>query len=149
MRGGKRSPQLTVERRVRHLGQWSHLAQIGSADSELDVLSVAFSNSSLIAGTWNAPYQSTSGGATWGVLAGTGLPADTAVRAMATIGGALFVGTTGHVYMSLDNGGTWTDASSGIGSAASITSMVASGTSMLAASDSAGGFLTSYFASLT
>jgi hypothetical protein len=118
-------------------------AQIGSADSELDVLSMVVSNGALLAGTWNAPYQSTSGGASWSVVAGTGLPSDVAVRSIATIGGTLFVGTTGHVYRSLDNGGTWTDASSGIGASASITSIVAGGTSILAASDSAGVFLTS------
>jgi hypothetical protein len=117
-------------------------AQIGSADSQMDILSIVALSGGLLAGTWNGLYLSTSGGASWSALTPTGLPADTAIWSMAKLGTTLFAGTIGHIYKSADDGTTWTEVSSGIASSAIITSFVASGSAILAGSNADGVFLT-------
>jgi hypothetical protein len=114
---------------------------IGAADSDMDILSIVALSGSLLAGTWNGLYQSTTGGSSWTALAPTGLPADTALSALAKLDTGLFAGTTGHVYKSSDNGATFSDASSGIAASAVITSFVASASAILAVSNGDGVFL--------
>jgi hypothetical protein len=117
-------------------------AQIGSADGEMDILSIVALPSGLLAGTWNGLYRSTSGGTSWSALSPTGLPADTAIWSLAKLDTTLFAGTIGHVYKSTDDGATFTEISSGIGAAAVIRSFVASGSAILAASYGDGVFRT-------
>ena len=116
--------------------------QISSADTDIDILSIVALSNSLLAGTWNGYYSSTSGGTSWSALSPTGIPADTAIRVIAPIGAALFGATTGHIYKSSDNGSTWTEVSSGIPTTVTPTSIVGSGSAILAGSDSSGVFLT-------
>ena len=117
-------------------------AQIGSADTEMDILSIVALNGGLLAGTWNGLYQSTSGGASWTALTPAGLPADTAIWSLAKIDTTLFAGTIGHVYKSADDGTTFTEVSSGIAASAIVTSLVASGSAILAGSSGDGVFRT-------
>ena len=116
--------------------------QIGSADTDIDILSIAVLNANILAGTWEGFYLSTSGGASWSALTPSGLPANTAIRSVATIDTSLFAGTLGGIYKSSDNGSTWAAASSGIPANATMTSIVASGTALFAGSDSNGVFIT-------
>lgn len=120
----------------------SSWVQIGSADDEMDILSIVALPSGLLAGTWNGLYLSTSGGASWNVLNPTGLPADTAIWSLTKLDTTLFAGTIGHVYKSTDDGATFTDVSSGIGASALVNSFVASGSAILAGSHGAGVFRT-------
>jgi hypothetical protein len=117
-------------------------AQIGSADSDIDILSVVMSSNNILAGTWNGFYQSTSGGTSWNAVTPTGIPADTAIRSIAAIDANLFAATTGHVYRSSDNGNAWTEVSSGIPASATITSIVTNGSAIFAGTDSNGAFVT-------
>ena len=118
---------------------WS---QIGSADSNMDVLSVVASSNNLLAGTWNGFYLSTSAGASWSAVTPTGIPADTAIWSVAPIDTALFAATIGHAYKSLDNGNAWTEVSSGIPTDATIISVVSNGTAIFAGSSNNGIFTT-------
>jgi hypothetical protein len=115
--------------------------QIGSADTDMDILSIVALTGGLLSGTWNGLYQSTSGGASWTALTPAGLPADTAIWSLAKLDTTLFAGTIGHVYKSADDGATWTEISSGIATSAIITSFVASGSAILAGSNADGVFL--------
>ncbi len=115
--------------------------QISSAESDIDILSIASSNN-ILAGTWNGFYLSTSGGTGWSAVAPTGIPADTAIRSIAAIDTTLFAAATGHIYKSSDSGNTWTDVSSGIPATVVVTSMVASGNAVFAGSDSSGVYIT-------
>jgi hypothetical protein len=117
-------------------------AQIGSADSEMDILSIVGLSSDILAGTWNGLYLSTTGGVSWNAIATTGMPADTAIWSVARIDSTLFAGTIGHIYKSSDNGTTWTEISSGILANAIITSLVANGSAILAGSNGDGAFIT-------
>jgi hypothetical protein len=116
--------------------------QVGSADTDMDILSIVALPAGLLAGTWNGLYLSTSGGASWSALGPTGLPADTAVWSLAKLGTTLFAGTIGHVYKSQDDGASFTEVSSGIGASAIIGSFVASGSAILAAGNGVGVFRT-------
>ena len=117
-------------------------AQIGSADSDIDILSIVKSSNNILAGTWNGFYLSTSGGTSWSAVTPTGIPADTAIRTIAAIDANLFAATTGHVYKSSDNGNAWTEVSSGIPTTATATSFVAIGSAIFAGTDSNGAFVT-------
>ena len=116
--------------------------QIGSADTDMDIVSIVALTGGLLSGTWNGLYQSTSGGASWTALTPAGLPADTAIWSLAKLGTTLFAGTIGHVYKSADDGATWTEISSGIATSAIVTSFVASGIAILAGSNADGVFRT-------
>jgi hypothetical protein len=112
--------------------------QVGSADTDMDMLSIAMSNNSVLAGTWNDLLQSTSGGASFNISTPTGIPVDTAIWSMAAIGSTLLAGTKEDVYRSSDNGSTWTELKAGIPANAIVTSIIASGDSFLAGTDTAG-----------
>ena len=43
-------------------------ARVSSADTDIDILSIAGLSNSILAGTWNGLYQSTSGGTSWTAL---------------------------------------------------------------------------------
>ena len=115
--------------------------QIGSADTDMDILSVAVPNGNVLAGTWNGFYLSTSGGTSWTAVTPAGVPADASIRSIATIGTSLFAVTTGHVYRSSDSGNTWTEVSSGIPVSATITSIVGNANAIFAGGDSNGVFV--------
>jgi hypothetical protein len=116
--------------------------QISSADSDIDVLSVAVLNDGVLAGTWNGFYRSTLSDPNWYAFTTTGVPEDTAVYSVAMIGSTLFAGTEGHVYQSsVDEVGAWTEVGAGIPVHARITSIVASGNVVFAGSDSNGVFV--------
>jgi hypothetical protein len=116
--------------------------QIGSADSDIDILSIVVLNSSVVAGTWDGFYLSTDGGTSWNAVTPPGIPADTAIWSVAMIDSTLFAGTTGDIYKSSDNGNTWTELNSGIAVDARLTSIVASGDAIFAGSASNGVFKT-------
>ena len=116
--------------------------QVASADNNTDILSLAFVNSNLLAGTWNGFYQSTTSGTSWAAITPTGLPVDSAISSVAMINGTLYAGSKGSIYKSSDNGTTWTEVKTGIPATARITSFVASGTSVIAGSDTSGVFIT-------
>ena len=116
--------------------------QIGSADSDIDILSIVMSNNNILAGTWNGFYLSTSGGTSWSAVSPAGIPADAAIRSITAIDTSLFAATMGHVYRLSNNGTTWAEVSSGIPASATVTSMVANGNAIFAGSDSGGVFMT-------
>ncbi len=116
-------------------------ARVSSADTDIDILSIAGLSNSILAGTWNGLYQSTSGGTSWTALAPTGLPADIGINSLTTTSTALFAATTGHIYKSSDNGTSWTETSSGIPTTARITSTVSSGTAIFVGTDKNGVYL--------
>jgi hypothetical protein len=116
--------------------------QIGSADSNIDILSIVMLDSKILASTWNGFYLSTDDGKTWNAVTPMGIPADTPIWSIVMINSTLFAGITGGIYKSLDNGSTWTEVSSGILVDARITSIVASGNAIFAGSASKGVFKT-------
>ncbi len=116
--------------------------QICPADSNNDILSIVTIAGSMLAGTWNGFYQSTSGGASWNAVTPTGIPANTVIWSVAMITANLFAGTMGSIYKSTDSGATWTEVKSGIPANARIRSIVARGSAIFAASDTNGVFMT-------
>ncbi len=115
-------------------------AQISSAEPDIDILSIVMVNSDILAGTWEGFYRSADIGETWDALTPAGVPAGTAISALALLDTTLYAGTTGHIYKSIDNGDVWTEVSTGLGAAARILSFVASGDSVYAGSASHGVF---------
>jgi hypothetical protein len=116
--------------------------QIGSADSNIDILSIVMLDSKILASTWNGFYLSTDDGKTWNAVTPMGIHADTPIWSIVMINSTLFAGITGGIYKSLDNGSTWTGVSSGIPVDVRITSIVASGNTIFAGSASNGVFKT-------
>jgi photosystem II stability/assembly factor-like uncharacterized protein len=121
-------------------GDGTNWAQIGSADSGTDILSIVMLDSGMLAGTWNGFIQSTDEGKTWSAFTPTGMPADSAIWSIAKMNTTLFAGTTGAIYKSTDNGIAWAAIGSGIAAEARITSIVASGDNLFAGSASNGVF---------
>ncbi len=121
-------------------GDGTNWTQIGSADNDIDILSIVKLDSRILAGTWNGFIQSTDDGTTWNDFTPTGIPDDSAIWSIAMINTTLFAGTTGNVYKSTDDGNTWTEVSPGIAVDAHITSIVASGDNIYAGSASQGVF---------
>lgn len=120
-------------------------AQLSSADSDIDILSLAVFDSKILAGTWNGFYQSAPGDPNWEAFEPDGIPDDTAIWSLSTIDTSLFAGAWGHVYKtSLDDPDTWTDTGTGIPSNVHIASITASGNSIYAGSDSNGVFVKTY-----
>jgi hypothetical protein len=113
-------------------------AQVASADTDMDILSIVMLNNTALAGTWNEVLQSTSSGASFSVLTASGIPADTAIWSIAAIGTTVLAGSKEAVYRSSDNGSTWTEVKAGIPANAVVTSLVASGNSFVAGTDTAG-----------
>jgi hypothetical protein len=106
---------------------------IGSAASDMDILSVVVVNNSILAGTWNGFYQSPLTGVNWTAVTLKGVDADTAIPYMAMVGSVLFAGTTtGDIYTSSDGGSNWDWSSVGVPVNARLTSVIASGTTLLA-----------------
>jgi hypothetical protein len=112
--------------------------QVGSADTDMDILSVAMSNDHVLAGTWNDLCQADPGGTSFSILTPSGIPADTAIWSLASIDTALLAGTREDVFRSSDNGATWTELKSGIPTNAIVTALVGSGNGILAGTDSSG-----------
>jgi photosystem II stability/assembly factor-like uncharacterized protein len=119
----------------------THWTQIGSADSSIDILSIVLLNNTLLAGTWNGFYTSTSGGSSWKAVTPVGITADTAIQSISFIAATLFAGTRGGLYKSSDSGATWSAINSGIPLNARITSIVSSNNAIAAGSDSSGVFI--------
>jgi photosystem II stability/assembly factor-like uncharacterized protein len=117
--------------------------QISSADSDIDILSIVIlSDNTLLAGAWNGFYLSPLDGINWDAFSPTGIPEDTTIWSIAVFDNALFIGTTGNIYKSSDNGSTWIEVNSGIPVNARITSMAASENAIFAGSTSNGVFIT-------
>jgi hypothetical protein len=117
--------------------------QSSAADTDIDILSIVpLNDNNILAGTWSNSYRSPSGGKGWDVLSPTGIPADTAIRSMALIDSALFAGTTGDIYKSSDNGNAWTEVKTGLPTNATVFSMVGSGNTVYAGTDTSGVFVT-------
>jgi hypothetical protein len=112
--------------------------QVSAAETDIDILTVATSTGSVLAGTWNGLYQLEPGGNSWDAMTATGMPADSAVRSMATVGDALYAGTLGGAYRSTDGGGTWADLSSEIPTDSAITAIVGSGDTVFLGTDNKG-----------
>jgi hypothetical protein len=112
--------------------------QIGSAEADMDILSVVMSSNNVFAGTWNDLCRSDSGGTSFSILTPTGIPADSPIWSLASIDTALFAGTVEDVYRSSDNGASWTEVKTGIPANAIVTAIVASGNGILAGTDSSG-----------
>jgi photosystem II stability/assembly factor-like uncharacterized protein len=115
---------------------------ISSADSSIGILSVVMVNNTIIAGTWNGFFRSTTSGTSWNAVTPAGIPADSAIWSISMVNTTLFAGARGTVYKSSDSGTTWTEVKTGIPTGARITSLVASGSAIYAGSDSNGVFLT-------
>ena len=83
---------------------------------------------------------STDNGTTWtaAVDSGLGYPS---IQSLAVSGGALFAGTVHGVFLSTDNGASWTAVNSGL-TDTSILSMAVGGGNVFAGTDSGGVFLT-------
>jgi photosystem II stability/assembly factor-like uncharacterized protein len=117
--------------------------RIASADTDIDILSVVMLDNTILAGTWNGFYQSTTNGASWSAITPSGIPTDIAIWSIAKMADmALFAGATGDIFKSSDNGNTWSDVRTGIPASVRITSIVESGSAILAGSDSSGVFMT-------
>jgi hypothetical protein len=120
-------------------------AQLSSADSDIDILSIAVFDNKILAGTWNGFYQSALGDPNWEALEPDGIPDDTAIWSLTLIDNTLYAGAWGHVYKStVDDPNTWTDTGTGIPSNVHITSIMADGNSVYAVSDSNGIYFKSY-----
>jgi hypothetical protein len=115
--------------------------QIGSADSDIDILSIVMWDNNLLAGTWNGFYRSTLEDIHWEPFAPNGIPADTAIWSIAMVDNTLFAGARGEIYKSSKDVNTWTEVSTGIPANARITSIVANGNAIFAGSDNNGIFV--------
>jgi chitodextrinase len=115
--------------------------QVASADTELDLLSILPLGSSVVAGTWNGLYQSTSGTA-WNALSPADLPSDLTILSIALIDSStVFLGSIGHIYKSLDiNSRSWIEVGSGLPTGANVVSFASSGSTVFAGTTSHGVF---------
>jgi photosystem II stability/assembly factor-like uncharacterized protein len=114
--------------------------RIGSADNDVDILSVVLLNSGILAGTWDGFFQSPLDNIRWNAAALTGIPASSIIWSVTMTATALFAGAKGSVYRSSDSGATWTEIKSGIPVNARITSFAVNDNSVFAGSDSNGVF---------
>jgi hypothetical protein len=117
-------------------------AQISSADSDIDILSIIMWNNNILAGTWDGFYSSALSDPNWYTVTPAGMPSDTAIWSTAIIDNALFAGAKGDIYKSsIDDPNTWTRVSIGIPANTRITSIVVNGNAIFAGSDSDGVFI--------
>ncbi len=104
------------------------------------ITTFALSNTTVLAGGADGVMRSSNGGPTW-LPANSGLPASPSILALASDGTAVVAsvaGSTAGVYRSTDAGGTWTPTS-GLPPSASVQSLGASPTRMLAGLAAPGG----------
>ena len=117
-------------------------AQISSADSDIDILSVLMWNNNIFAGTWDGFYRCTLDDINWEPFEPNGIPADTSIWSAAMIDNILFAGAMGEIYeSSIEDANIWIKTSTGIPDDAHITSIVANGNAIFAGSDSNGVFI--------
>ncbi len=118
-------------------------AQISSADSDLDILSLAVFNNTMLAGTWSGFYQSSLNEPSWKQLVTAEVPVDAPVSSLAMIDKTLFAGTTGSVYRSsVEDVNTWTEMGAGLPADGRIVSIIAKGNAIFAGTDNRGVFVT-------
>jgi photosystem II stability/assembly factor-like uncharacterized protein len=99
-----------------------------------------FANNTLFAATWEGVYKSTDNGSSW-IHSSKGLPKQfdgfVETKALASIGGILYVGTSlNKIYKSTDNGAIWTFSGNGISTYAStIYDILSTGNDLYAATE--------------
>ena len=119
--------------------QWT---PISSADSDIDILSIAVFNGKVLAGTWNGFCQSTLSDPNWKAFEPAGIPEDMPIWSLATTDGTLSAGAVGHVYAtSADDASAWTEVKSGLPAKGRITSIVAGANATFAGTDSNGVYM--------
>jgi chitodextrinase len=116
--------------------------QVASADTDLDILSIAVLGNGVLAGTWNGFYQSSTGSA-WSAVSPSGISSDTAIVSIAALDTGLFASSIGHVYRSSDGGSSWTEVSSGLPTSASVVSFTSSGSTTFAGISGSGVYASS------
>ena len=90
-------------------GSWT---EVGSDLRSYKVITLAFCDTCLFAGTYNGVFRLTDNGKTWHT-ANAGLP-NTAVSCFAVSGTYLFAGTGFGVYLSTNDGTSWTAVNTGL-----------------------------------
>jgi len=110
------------------------------------VISLAFSDSNLYAGTYgNGIFRSSDNGASWTAI-NSGLVnnpvnlSTIAIKSFASIGTNLFVGTSNGVYTSTNNGANWTAMNTGL-SNQYVNSLATVGSNLFAGTSGGGVFL--------
>lgn len=104
----------------------------------------AQSGNNIFAGTTNGVYISTNGGTSWTICSDTGLT-NTDITAIAISGNNIFVGGNGggtnqQVFLSIDNGVTWTPKNVGItNTAISINTILITGSDIFIGGSDGGG----------
>ncbi len=99
---------------------------------DTDITALALRGSLLFAGTSSSHiYRSSDGGWNW-TEASQGLPSAVAVRNFAFSGSTMFVGTSGGVFTSLNNGTTWQPTDAGPTRPTDITALAVSGALLFA-----------------
>lgn len=114
---------------------------ISSTDSNIDVLSLAMWNDSILAGTWDGLYQPVVDDPNWlwSVVEANGIPDDTAIWSVTVLNDMLWAGSVGHIYKSsIHDPNVWVDLSVGIPSDARITSIATNGAVLFAGTASHG-----------
>jgi photosystem II stability/assembly factor-like uncharacterized protein len=121
---------------------WTSIAGIKNGSANLNIITIATSGQTLIAGTgygngFGGVLRSVDSGRTW-EFSCTGL-INTHIRSFAKIGTILFTGTAGGgIYRSIDDGERWTSANSGL-TTDTVLSLVVKGTTIFAGTYSLGG----------
>ena len=114
-------------------------AQISSAESNIDILSLIMNNNKILAGTWEGFYSSMINDISWELLTPSGIPQDTPVCSLSAIDDILYAGSLGKVYQStVYDVNTWAEDSNGIPANARILSIIKSGNALFASTDNSG-----------
>ncbi|MBN2588397.1 MAG: hypothetical protein JXA96_00925 [Sedimentisphaerales bacterium] len=117
-------------------------AQISSAGSDIDILSIAMLDNTILAGTWEGFYTSTLNDMSWEPLEPTGISEGMPVCSIAMIGDTLFAGGMGEIYKSSkDDINNWTEVSDGIPADTRILFIVSNGKAIFAGSEDKGIFI--------
>ncbi len=105
---------------------------------DTDITALALHGPLLFAGTSNSHiYRSSDGGWNW-TEASQGLPTAVAVRNFAFSGSTMFVGTSGGLFTSFNNGATWQPTDAGPTGPTDITALAVSGALLFAGDASTG-----------
>ena len=118
-------------------------AQISSADTDIDILSLIMWDNNILAGTWDGFYSAKSGDIKWAKIIPSGIPPETHIWSIAKIDNVLFAGAEEAIYKSTleDAMISWSEVSTGIPSGARITSIVENGDFIFAGSENNGAFV--------
>jgi photosystem II stability/assembly factor-like uncharacterized protein len=109
----------------------------------LEILSVVSLSNTLLAGTWDALYVAGFDGQTWNRVFPAGMAESGPLWTLLKSGSQIFAGGTGTLFVSSDNGNSWSNGAIDMADSTRIMSFAADSHLLLAGSDSEGIFISS------